>query len=170
MVDKQNPKEATKERSKSRCTFLDKPGGCKKGQTCNFWHPEVVGPRAGKQDCNFWLAGSCRYEEAECAKAHDPLKKGSKAKSKKDDFTSFAESLVQVLGQTGSMEAPRNPALGMEVQNAISVLQRTFQHQQPPPPFPLAGRPTQNFQQAGSPTDPVQLIMLALQQAQAGRR
>ena len=81
VVDKQNPKESNKERYKNRCTFLDKPGGCKKGSKCNFWHPGSEVPRAGRQDCTFWLAGSCKYEDAECSKEHDPMKKGSKAKN-----------------------------------------------------------------------------------------
>ena len=183
VVDRQNTREVTKDKSKDKCTFLEKPGGCKKGSKCNFWHPDGEATRTGKQDCTFWLAGFCKYEEAECSKEHDPVKKGTKPKhKKKDDLASFAENLVQVLGQAKPMEAQRAPSQGLDAQNVVSLLQRALQPSQaqhtPPPPFSnppnflMAGRQTQSYQQAGDTIDPAQLqaVVQALQLAQAGRR
>ena len=172
VVDKQNTKENSKDKSKDRCTFLDKPGGCKKGSQCNFWHPEGGVPRAGRPDCSFWVNGFCKYEAAECSKEHDPIKKGTKTKNKKDEVASFAESLVQALGQVSNVEAARSSSQGMDGQNVLSMIQRAIQPTNlhtPPPPFPMAGRTTQSYQQAGSSSDPAQQILQALL-ALAGRR
>ena len=164
VVDKQNTKENNKDKSKDRCTFLDKPGGCKKGSKCNFWHPEGDVPRAGRPDCSFWMNGFCKYEAAECSKEHDPFKKGTKTRNKKDEGASFAESLVQALGQVSSVEAARSSSQGLDGQNVLSLIQRAIQPtlHTPPPPFPTAGRITQISQQAGSSSDPAQQILQAL--------
>ena len=66
-------KTTTKVHNKERCSFLDKPGGCKKGASCKFQHTEGESSKAGKQDCNFWMAGGCKFSEAECSKSHDPF-------------------------------------------------------------------------------------------------
>ena len=48
---KTTSKEATKD--KEKCSFLEKPGGCKKGSRCRFQHPGEENSRAGKTDCTF---------------------------------------------------------------------------------------------------------------------
>ena len=153
---------------------------------CNFHHPEGEATKAGRQDCVFWLTGRCKYSDAECRGEHDPSKKGSSGK-KKDDMMGFADSLVQVLGQVSQMEAIRNPAQGLEGQsnNINALIQGILQannQQMPPPPFTnsstnfvttgrsLAGQQAPTFQQAGTSNDPAQLLLQALQLAQAARR
>ena len=178
-------KETNQKKVKERCSFLDKPGGCKKGLKCNFQHPEGEPMKAGRQDCVFWLTGRCKYPDTECRGEHDPAKKGSNGK-KKDNMMGFAESLVQVLDQANQMEATWNPAQGLEGQsNIMALLQGILQptnQQVPPPPFTnsstnfvttgrsLAGQQVPTFQQAGSSNDPAQLLLQALQLAQAARR
>ena len=161
-----------------------KPGGCKNGSRFRFQHQEEENSRAGKTDCTFWMAGGCKYSEVECSKSHDPAKKGSKSK-KKDDWTDFAGCLAQVLSQASGLEAPRGPAQGMEAQRWPAQgmgglpgfhMQGAFQQPSgPPPPFQNL-TPTQMtppFQLAGALSDPTQmgqLILQAMQMAQAGRR
>ena len=173
---KTTTKESTKDQE--RCSFLDKPGGCKKGDRCRFMHPEKEAPRAGKQDCSFWMAGSCKFSDEECTKSHDPTKKGSKGK-KRDELTAFAESLAQVpsqaqmagahMGSTQGMEAQRWSTQGMGGQNNFLARQGPpppFQNMTPhlmTPPFPLAEIPS-------DPTQLGQLVLQVLQRDQAGRR
>ena len=97
---------------------------CKKGSKCNFRHPEEEWMKDGKQDCSFWLTGFCKYEEEECNKKHDSVKKGSKSKNKKkDEMVGFAESLAQVISQANATEAQRSPVQGLDQHNILSLLQ-----------------------------------------------
>ena len=114
-------KETNQKKTKERCSFLDKPGGCKKGEKCNFQNPEGVPTTAGRQDCTFWMTGRCKYSETECRGEHDPAKKGINGKTR-NEMTGFAESLAQVLGQASQVEATRNPTQGLESQNSIQAL------------------------------------------------
>ena len=190
VVDRQNSKETTREKSKERCNFIGKSGGCKKGSKCAFWHPEGEELKDGKPDCTFWMTGYCKYGElfsifTVCNKKHDPIKKGSKSKNKtKDETPGFAESLAQVLSQANPTEAQRSPAQGLDHHNILSLLQGALQpinQQMPPPPFPspasiflsggrtMTGQQTPTFHQTGSSNDPAQLLLQALQLAQARR-
>ena len=72
--------ETIRDKSKIKCRYAGKPGGCQRAG-CAILHP-ALGNKS--TDCDFWLAGKCRYSDEHCRYNHDPVKKGAdKSKKKK---------------------------------------------------------------------------------------
>ena len=69
-----------RDKSKIKCRDVGKPGGCRRAGSCEFLHPALANKNL---DCDFWVAGDCRYPERECRYKHDPKKKGTDKNKRK---------------------------------------------------------------------------------------
>ena len=57
--------------------------GCRQAGSCDFLHPALANK---KTDCDYWVAGKCRYTDNDCRYKHDPTKKGTdKTKRKRSE-------------------------------------------------------------------------------------
>ena len=61
-----------KDKSNINCRDVGKPGGCRRAGSCDFLHPALANKNI---DCDFWVAGDCRYPEKDCRYKHDPKRK-----------------------------------------------------------------------------------------------
>ena len=75
--------ESVRDKSKIKCRDISKPGGCRRAGSCDFLHPALANKKA---DCDYWVAGKCRYADNDCRYKHDPTKKGTdKTKRKRSE-------------------------------------------------------------------------------------
>ena len=72
--------ETVRDKSKIKCRDVGKPGGCRRAGSCHFLHPALANKKA---DCDFWVAGECKYSEQDCRYKHDPKKRGTDKTKKK---------------------------------------------------------------------------------------
>ena len=79
------------------CRDLERPGGCRDGQPCKFYHPQGRGVEAEVKtnDCVFWMEGSCKFSNEHCKGKHDPAKYKTKVKEPKQNQADFVQTLVK---------------------------------------------------------------------------
>ena len=85
-----------------------------KGLVVLFLHPALANKST---DCDFWLAGKCRYSDEHCRYNHDPVKKGAdKSKKKKRESASRQEDVIIQPSQRmeGQMSTDREAKSWME--------------------------------------------------------
>ena len=93
-------KESTSNSERVECRDLSKPGGCKFGSKCKFYHPtsKAGGEAARSQDCINWMDGHCAFSD-KCRYTHAQEKKGVRQgdnKQTKERQQGFAEALAMV--------------------------------------------------------------------------
>ena len=92
------------------CRDINKPGGCRYKERCQFFHPpgsnEAFSQPSleGKPDCSYWMDGHCKIPEERCKGKHDPLKYKTKVKILKQTIPDvnnqdFVQTLVGALSQ-----------------------------------------------------------------------
>ena len=110
-LQKSHIDETVRDKSKIKSRYASKPGGCQRAD-CAFLH-SVLNNKS--TDCDFWLAGKCRYSDEHCRYKHDPTKKGtdkSKQKKRESDRNSYEPASRQenvMVQPSQRMEGQRSP-------------------------------------------------------------
>ena len=97
-------------RKQTLCRDLNKPGGCRYKERCQFFHPDDNNQASSqpsqeeKPDCSYWMTGHCKVPEERCKGKHDRSKFNTKPRIEKQatrDVNSpdFVQTLVGALSQ-----------------------------------------------------------------------